>query len=101
MGPLQAVVLREHRQPGLGREEQIPGFDEADVRPVVIDRQVRADRAQKVDAEAGDLDVDRGRELLADRARRERRRRSAVGRIAFDDGDPAGEARVARQKVGD
>ena len=90
------MVLPEHRQPGIGREEQIPGFHEAGVRPVVPHGEVRAEVAEKLDAELGYLDVDGGRELLADRARRERRRCRAVGRVAFDDGDLAGESRMAR-----
>ena len=51
MVPLQAMVLLEHRQSGIGREEQVPGFTEPDLRPVIAHGKICADMAEKLNAE--------------------------------------------------
>ena len=97
------VVVRAQGCLELGRGKvEVPAFVQADIdRRAVVERQVPIDLAEELDAEQRHPDVLRRRELLADRARRQRGRRPGVGWVAFDDGDAAVERRVAPEEVGD
>ena len=48
-----------------------------------------------------DADVDAGRELLADRTERQRRRRFRVGKILLDDEHSAAKAAIGGQVIGE
>ena len=68
---------------------------------LAVDREVAIDVAEEVEPEARHRDVLGRRELLADRARRERRRRAPVRRVALDDDDATVERRVAPKEARD
>ena len=89
---LERVVPGERRCAGVGGEKEVAALAERDLRPFAVDRKQLADIPQERDAEERDLDIDRGRELLADRARRKGGCGVAEGRILVDDEDAAAEA---------
>ncbi len=99
--PLDLVVGEERRHAGRGREEEIAGLDEADLRHLAVDREVGGEAPKEADAEPADLDVDAGAVLLADRARGQRRGGVPVARVALDDAHGAVEGGIAGQPVGD
>ena len=71
------------------------------LKAIAADRERVPDSSHEFDAEPADVDVDRGGELLANRARRERGGRARVGRVALDDGDDAAERGVGERERGD
>jgi hypothetical protein len=68
---------------------------------LAIDREMRAEIAQEIDAEERDADVDRAGILLADRGRRERRGSQAIGRVLLDHHHLALEAGIGGEVIGD
>ena len=98
--PLERVVPGEHRRAGICREEEVAAFVQPDRRPVALHFEDGANVAEEPDAEERYLDVDGGRELLADRAGRERRRRPLEGRVLLDQADGSVEVGARGKMVG-
>src|SRR5208283_1193234 len=88
-------------QPGGGGHEQVAAVPQAEGGAVAAHREKLRAGAQELEAEAGHGDVERGGELLADRAGGQRGRGDAIGRVALDHGDRAVEGGMARQVIGD
>ena len=82
----------------LGREEEVAVLDEVDLGDLAVHGEESVQRLQELDAELADLHVERRAELHADARRRERGRRGAEGRVAFDDEDAAVEVRPAGEE---
>ena len=99
-------LLERHPLPQRGQgflvaEQQVAALDEVDAGRLAIDREQLVGLPQEIDAELRDVDVDPGRELLADRARRSHRGGIQVGRVLLDHEHSAPEAGLAGQEVGD
>ena len=87
--------------PVWGREEQVTGLAQADIRGLPLDFEMAPDGAQEFDAEPAKGDVLGRRELLPDRARREGGGGGAVARVPFDHRDRAPESRITGEEIGD
>jgi hypothetical protein len=86
---LPGDVVGQQRAPRVGREIQVGSLDQShvDAGPFAVralDRELIGRTAQELDAELRAAHVDRGRELLANRAGRERRRGPRIGRILLE-----------------
>src|SRR6185436_18832669 len=92
---LDGVVGPQYRLARVACEKEIARLLEPE-----IDVQKLPRLAQEADAVARQVDVERRRELLADRARRQRRRGAGVCRVALDDDDLAGEVGILCKMVG-
>ena len=98
---LDRVVVLEDLASRSAGKEQVAAFDEVNVqRRSTRDAKPVVEVLDETDAEAADLDVQLGAELEADRGRRERRRRRAVGGIPLDHHDAAVPVLAARQERG-
>ena len=94
---LERMVVAQRGRACLGGDVEVAALGQADVGPLTVDRQNLPDAAQKPDAEHRHADVDGGRVLLPDRARRERARRARIGQVAVEHQDAAPKGRVGRQ----
>ena len=98
LGDLHAVVLLKDRAAFRPRQDQVAAFAQ---RRIGIRPEARRHRAQEVEPEAGEADVLRRGELLADRGGGERRRGGRESRVALDQRDGAGKALDRLQEIGD
>ena len=97
---LEGLVLPQDVGAGIGGAIEIAALFQVDLGALAIDRQMLADAAQERDSVKRDADIHRGRILLPDRGRRERRGGELVGRVLFDDHHAPAEAGIGQQVVG-
>ena len=98
---LQSLIGLEHRSALTAGDIEIAALVQIDGGYLAIDGETGADIPQEADAEERDADVDRARELLADRGCGQSRSRIAIGRVLLDHHDLALEAGIGGEMIGD
>lgn len=100
-GALDRIVLGEYRPGLLATEIKISAFNKADIRAFAADGQPFADLAQEADPVERNLDIHALAELLAYRARRERRGRFLIGHVWLDDEHRTGKSGMCSEVARD
>src|SRR5262249_44740437 len=97
---LRFEVSLQDLRGGWRYDEKISALAKSNGRRLAVDGHVGFEPLEKRDSEIRKRDVLRQREQAPDAARRARCRCELVGRIALDDRDRAGAARMAPQEIG-